>query len=158
MWQWCVLPGTVRSDTSPVRVTARFTSAPSESTCSVVVRCSPQRHHADHERAAALHHAPAPGERAVPGVEHVAQRAAERDDRVKRLLVEAAEVADVELPPVLDARREPAGLADLAVARELRGGQIADDDAAAEPVQDLLGRPLGAHVLRAGPVDWHRDG
>jgi len=108
-----------------------------------VVRCSPQRHHADHERAAALHHAPAPGERAVPGVEHVAQRAAERDDRVKRLLVEAAEVADVELPPVLDARREPAGLADLAVARELRGGQIADDDAAAEPVQDL-GEPSGA--------------
>jgi len=23
-------------------------------------------------------------------------------------------------------------------------------------VQELLGRPLGAHVLRAGPVDWHR--
>ena len=22
-------------------------------------------------------------------------------------------------------------------------------------VQDVLGRPLGAHVLRAGPVDWH---
>jgi hydroxymethylglutaryl-CoA lyase len=22
--------------------------------------------------------------------------------------------------------------------------------------QDVLGRPLGAHVLRAGPVDWHR--
>ena len=22
--------------------------------------------------------------------------------------------------------------------------------------QELLGRPLGAHVLRAGPVDWHR--
>ncbi len=23
-------------------------------------------------------------------------------------------------------------------------------------VQELLGRPLGAHVLKAGPVDWHR--
>jgi hydroxymethylglutaryl-CoA lyase len=23
-------------------------------------------------------------------------------------------------------------------------------------VQELLGRRLGAHVLRAGPVDWHR--
>jgi hydroxymethylglutaryl-CoA lyase len=23
-------------------------------------------------------------------------------------------------------------------------------------VQELLGRPLGAHVLRAGPVDWRR--
>jgi hydroxymethylglutaryl-CoA lyase len=29
---------------------------------------------------------------------------------------------------------------------------------ASRAVQDLLGRPLGAHVLRAGPVDWHRDG
>jgi hydroxymethylglutaryl-CoA lyase len=28
--------------------------------------------------------------------------------------------------------------------------------AASRAVQDLLGRPLGAHVLRAGPVDWHR--
>jgi hydroxymethylglutaryl-CoA lyase len=28
--------------------------------------------------------------------------------------------------------------------------------AASWAVQDLLGRPLGAHVLRAGPVDWHR--
>jgi hydroxymethylglutaryl-CoA lyase len=28
--------------------------------------------------------------------------------------------------------------------------------AASRGVQDLLGRPLGAHVLRAGPVDWHR--
>ena len=28
---------------------------------------------------------------------------------------------------------------------------------ASRAVQDLLGRPLGAHVLRAGPVDWHRD-
>ncbi len=25
---------------------------------------------------------------------------------------------------------------------------------ASRSVQDLLGRPLGAHVLRAGPVDW----
>jgi hydroxymethylglutaryl-CoA lyase len=23
-------------------------------------------------------------------------------------------------------------------------------------VQEVLGRPLGAHVLKAGPVDWHR--
>jgi hydroxymethylglutaryl-CoA lyase len=29
---------------------------------------------------------------------------------------------------------------------------------ASRAVQDLLGRPLGAHVLRAGPVEWRRDG
>ena len=29
---------------------------------------------------------------------------------------------------------------------------------ASQAVQDLLGRPLGAHVLRAGPVEWHGDG
>ena len=28
--------------------------------------------------------------------------------------------------------------------------------AASRAVQDLLGRPLGAHVLRAGPIDWQR--
>jgi hydroxymethylglutaryl-CoA lyase len=28
--------------------------------------------------------------------------------------------------------------------------------AASRSVQEVLGRPLGAHVLRAGPVDWHR--
>jgi hydroxymethylglutaryl-CoA lyase len=28
--------------------------------------------------------------------------------------------------------------------------------AASRAAQDVLGRPLGAHVLRAGPVDWHR--
>lgn len=28
--------------------------------------------------------------------------------------------------------------------------------AASRAVQEVLGRPLGAHVLRAGPVDWHR--
>ena len=27
---------------------------------------------------------------------------------------------------------------------------------AARTAQDLLGRPLGSHVLTAGPVDWHR--
>jgi hydroxymethylglutaryl-CoA lyase len=27
---------------------------------------------------------------------------------------------------------------------------------ASRAVQEVLGRPLGAHVLRAGPVDWHR--
>jgi hydroxymethylglutaryl-CoA lyase len=27
---------------------------------------------------------------------------------------------------------------------------------ASSAVQEVLGRPLGAHVLRAGPVDWHR--
>ncbi len=27
---------------------------------------------------------------------------------------------------------------------------------ASSAVQDVLGRPLGAHVLKAGPVDWHR--
>jgi hydroxymethylglutaryl-CoA lyase len=29
---------------------------------------------------------------------------------------------------------------------------------ASRAVQEVLGRPLGAHVLRAGPVDWHQDG
>jgi hydroxymethylglutaryl-CoA lyase len=29
---------------------------------------------------------------------------------------------------------------------------------ASRAVQEVLGRPLGAHVLRAGPVDWHREG
>jgi hydroxymethylglutaryl-CoA lyase len=28
--------------------------------------------------------------------------------------------------------------------------------AASSAVQDLLGRPLGAHVLRAGPIDWQQ--
>jgi hydroxymethylglutaryl-CoA lyase len=28
--------------------------------------------------------------------------------------------------------------------------------AASSAVQDLLGRPLGAHVLRAGPIDWRQ--
>jgi hydroxymethylglutaryl-CoA lyase len=28
---------------------------------------------------------------------------------------------------------------------------------ASRAAQDVLGRPLGAHVLRAGSVDWHRD-
>jgi hydroxymethylglutaryl-CoA lyase len=27
---------------------------------------------------------------------------------------------------------------------------------ASRAAQDVLGRPLGAHVLRAGPVEWHR--
>jgi hydroxymethylglutaryl-CoA lyase len=27
---------------------------------------------------------------------------------------------------------------------------------ASRSVQELLGRPLGAHVLRAGPIDWQR--
>jgi hydroxymethylglutaryl-CoA lyase len=27
---------------------------------------------------------------------------------------------------------------------------------ASRAVQEVLGRPLGSHVLRAGPVDWHR--
>jgi hydroxymethylglutaryl-CoA lyase len=29
---------------------------------------------------------------------------------------------------------------------------------ASHAAQEVLGRPLGSHVLRAGPVDWHRDG
>jgi hydroxymethylglutaryl-CoA lyase len=29
---------------------------------------------------------------------------------------------------------------------------------ASRAAQEALGRPLGAHVLRAGPVDWHRGG
>jgi hydroxymethylglutaryl-CoA lyase len=29
--------------------------------------------------------------------------------------------------------------------------------AASAAVQEVLGRPLGSHVLKAGPVDWHRD-
>jgi hydroxymethylglutaryl-CoA lyase len=28
---------------------------------------------------------------------------------------------------------------------------------ASRTAQEVLGRQLGAHVLRAGPVDWHRD-
>jgi hydroxymethylglutaryl-CoA lyase len=28
---------------------------------------------------------------------------------------------------------------------------------ASRAAQEVLGRPLGAHVLRAGPIDWHRD-
>jgi hydroxymethylglutaryl-CoA lyase len=27
---------------------------------------------------------------------------------------------------------------------------------AARAAQSILGRPLGSHVLTAGPVDWHR--
>ena len=23
--------------------------------------------------------------------------------------------------------------------------------------QEILGRPLGSHVLKAGPVDWHQE-
>jgi hydroxymethylglutaryl-CoA lyase len=29
---------------------------------------------------------------------------------------------------------------------------------ASRAAQEVLGRPLGAHLLRAGPVDWRRDG
>ncbi|HEX3173597.1 MAG TPA: hydroxymethylglutaryl-CoA lyase [Solirubrobacterales bacterium] len=29
---------------------------------------------------------------------------------------------------------------------------------ASRTAQEVLGRPLGAHVLRAGPVEWHREG
>jgi hydroxymethylglutaryl-CoA lyase len=29
---------------------------------------------------------------------------------------------------------------------------------ASRAAQEVLGRPLGAHVLKAGPVDWHPDG
>jgi hydroxymethylglutaryl-CoA lyase len=29
---------------------------------------------------------------------------------------------------------------------------------ASRAAQEVLGRPLGAHVLRAGPVEWHREG
>ncbi|MEJ7876180.1 MAG: hydroxymethylglutaryl-CoA lyase [Solirubrobacterales bacterium] len=29
--------------------------------------------------------------------------------------------------------------------------------AASVEVQEVLGRPLGAHVLKAGPVDWHKE-
>jgi hydroxymethylglutaryl-CoA lyase len=28
--------------------------------------------------------------------------------------------------------------------------------AASSEAQKVLGRPLGAHLLTAGPVDWHR--
>ncbi len=28
--------------------------------------------------------------------------------------------------------------------------------ACARDAQEVLGRPLGSHVLTAGPVDWHR--
>ncbi|MEX2448802.1 MAG: hypothetical protein WD404_08700, partial [Solirubrobacterales bacterium] len=29
--------------------------------------------------------------------------------------------------------------------------------AASRAAQEVLGRPLGAHLLRAGPVEWARD-
>ena len=29
---------------------------------------------------------------------------------------------------------------------------------ASRAAQEVLGRPLGSHLLRAGPVDWHREG
>jgi len=74
--------------------------------------------------------------------EYVAQRSAEHDHGIVGFVVEAGEVAQVELLPVLDAGGEPAGVAELAVACELGGGQVADDDAAAEPVQDF-GEPPG---------------
>ena len=35
------------------------------------------------------------------------------------------------------------------------GVDLAGLIAASSAAQDLLGRPLGAHVLKAGPVDWH---
>jgi hydroxymethylglutaryl-CoA lyase len=28
--------------------------------------------------------------------------------------------------------------------------------AASTEVQKVLGRPLGAHLITAGPIDWHR--
>ena len=28
--------------------------------------------------------------------------------------------------------------------------------ASAREAQQVLGRPLGSHVLTAGPIDWHR--
>ena len=34
------------------------------------------------------------------------------------------------------------------------GVDLATLIAASSAVQELLGRPLGAHVLTAGPVDW----
>jgi hydroxymethylglutaryl-CoA lyase len=36
------------------------------------------------------------------------------------------------------------------------GVELAKLLAASGSVQELLGRPLGAHLLTAGPVDWHR--
>jgi hydroxymethylglutaryl-CoA lyase len=36
------------------------------------------------------------------------------------------------------------------------GVQLPKLIAASAAAQQLLGRPLGAHVLKAGPVDWHR--
>jgi hydroxymethylglutaryl-CoA lyase len=29
--------------------------------------------------------------------------------------------------------------------------------ACARQAQEVLGRPLSAHLLTAGPIDWHRD-
>jgi hydroxymethylglutaryl-CoA lyase len=46
----------------------------------------------------------------------------------------------------------------VSMLREMRIGTGVDLVAlidASRAVQELLGRPLGAHVLRAGPVDWH---
>jgi hydroxymethylglutaryl-CoA lyase len=44
-------------------------------------------------------------------------------------------------------------LEEMGVATEVDLARLID---ASRAVQELLGRPLGAHVLRAGPVDWQR--
>jgi hydroxymethylglutaryl-CoA lyase len=44
-------------------------------------------------------------------------------------------------------------LEEMGVTTGIDLGRLID---ASRAVQELLGRPLGAHVLRAGPVDWRR--
>jgi hydroxymethylglutaryl-CoA lyase len=36
------------------------------------------------------------------------------------------------------------------------GVDLAKLIAVSSEVQKVLGRPLGAHLLTAGPIDWHR--
>jgi hydroxymethylglutaryl-CoA lyase len=44
-------------------------------------------------------------------------------------------------------------LAEMGIETGVDLGRLIEASGAA---QELLGRPLGAHVLRAGPIDWHR--
>jgi hydroxymethylglutaryl-CoA lyase len=45
-------------------------------------------------------------------------------------------------------------LEEMGIATGVNLGRLVEASRAA---QETLGRPLGAHVLTAGPVDWHRD-
>ena len=66
------------------------------------------------------------------GVADHVERARAREDRIERIL------------PKLDEMGLRTGV--------LLEGMVA----AARAAQEVLGRPLGSHVLTAGPVDWHQ--